>query len=570
MTFADLSEAGDQEYFGDGVAEEILNLLAQLDDLRVTSRSSSFSLKGQNLDIPTMGRKLGVNHVLEGSIRRDGNRVRITAQLIEVETDAHLWSETFDREVMDIFAVQDEIAMAIVEALKIEFSGPTMDMVSTASSSIDAYDLYLLGRHNMARRTKADLEAARTYFERAIEADPAFAPAHAGLAQSLILLTDRHYGDLITDEISTLAIPELETALALDPDLAEVYGVYGLYYLTIVDFPKGQKALEKAIQLNPNYAEAWTWVSSIYSGTFQFEKATEALEKGYMLDPLSLLGRNNYVGFKAYTGALEEAEEISRSLIQDYPNHPFGYTSLASIYRQQGRLAEALEQDLIGLEKDPELGGNKNSIDETLADLKSIELSNLAVGFAGPLVSIAAGGGGEVLESWLAASPVDGRQTVEQIGVANLMMIFGDQAEAFRLLDAIFGSGYNAKSAILDPTMEGLGTTAYAWLLRERGDHQAFDAMVAIIRARLELFLDGGSYPDFWYGYVRLLVLEGKNDEAIEELSKLVDSGFRAWYTEIDFVTEALHDDPRFKEIIARLDAAVEIERQKAFAALGD
>ena len=568
LPFTDLSEKRDQEYFADGVAEEILNLLAKLDGLRVTSRSSSFSLKGQNLDTPTIGRKLGVNHILEGSIRRDGDQVRITAQLIEVETDTHLWSEAFDRDVTDIFAVQDEIALAIVEALKIEFSGGAMDIASAASASIDAYDLYLLGRHRVTRRTKEDLEEARGYFEAAIAADPEFAPARAGLGQSIIHLNGGVicYGDLTNEEVTALAVPELERALELDPKNASAYGAFGLYYLTLQNFSESEKALLKAIELNPSYAEAHTWLYTIYFATLRFELGLEALEKGFALDPLSLLSRTNYAANKIIIGKYDEAETISKSLIEDFPDHPFGYLILGAAYRAQGRMADALRIGLESLARG-NFGEAEGLVREMLADFRSPELSQLALGRIEPLVVVSANPNLETTRRYLDEVTRDGVPLFARATTANLMIGGGDPDLAFALLESMFGENYHATSTLFDSLTEAFGPTAYAYLLRERGDIEAFEDILPVIHSRLGFFREGGKVHEIWFGYVRLLVLEGKNEEAINELSALVDRGFRGWYLATDFILEPLFDDPRFQEIVARIKAEVEAERQKAFAA---
>jgi TolB-like protein len=180
LPFVNMSDDASNEFFSDGITEELLNLLAKIPELRVTSRSSAFSFKGQNVDIPTVAEKLNVQHVLEGSVRKAGNRVRITAQLIEAGSDIHMWSETYDRELDDVFAIQDEIARKVVDVLQVRLLGKVPETTETSSQ---AYALYLKGRHFMTQRDDAATAASAEAFRRAIEIDPGYAPAWAGLAR---------------------------------------------------------------------------------------------------------------------------------------------------------------------------------------------------------------------------------------------------------------------------------------------------------------------------------------------------------------------------------------------------
>ncbi|HKJ18892.1 MAG TPA: hypothetical protein VJ984_16180, partial [Xanthomonadales bacterium] len=192
MPFVNMSSEAEQDYFSDGISEEILNVLAGVEGLQVTSRSSSFALRDDNLDIPTIAEKLGVNHVLEGSVRKAGNRVRVTAQLIQVDQDAHLWSDTYDRDLNDIFAIQDEISGAIVDALKEELGlSQGIDVIdSRLHTNPDAYAAYLRGNHLLNQRTRRALETAVTEYRSALVLDPEFARAHAQLAINLLLLRE--------------------------------------------------------------------------------------------------------------------------------------------------------------------------------------------------------------------------------------------------------------------------------------------------------------------------------------------------------------------------------------------
>jgi len=219
LPFENMSDDPDNEYFSDGMSEEILNLLAQVPELRVTSRSSAFSFKGQNLDVPTMAARLNVAHVLEGSVRKSGNQLRITAQLIEVASDTHLWSKTYDRELQNVFAIQDEIAAAVVDALQITLLGEAPKATET---NPEAYTLYLQARYFINQFNAEAFQQAETLLERALAIDPVFAPAWTTLSIVYRQQADP-FGLRPVDEGNELARQTIQKALAIDPQYGPAY-----------------------------------------------------------------------------------------------------------------------------------------------------------------------------------------------------------------------------------------------------------------------------------------------------------------------------------------------------------
>ncbi|MEJ2256478.1 MAG: hypothetical protein P8X98_05640, partial [Woeseiaceae bacterium] len=215
----------ENEYFRDGLSDMLIDRLANIDELVVISRTSSFAFKGQHQDIMEIGRTLNVDTVLEGSVRKAGNRLRITAQLIDVDNGFHLWSETYDRELTDIFAVQDEITAAIVDALLLHFDADaTPQSGGTEVTNMSAYDAYLQGRHKQQELSAKSMREALSLFRQATEADPDFAPAWAARALLVVLLREDHFVEGIPREEShMLARSNLKRALEIDPNLAEAY-----------------------------------------------------------------------------------------------------------------------------------------------------------------------------------------------------------------------------------------------------------------------------------------------------------------------------------------------------------
>ena len=250
LPFVDMSPEGDQAYLSDGIAEELLNLLAQISDLQVAARTSSFSFKGKDAQIADVARELRVAHILEGSVRKAGNRVRITAQLIKADDGYHLWSETFDRTLDDVFAIQDEISAAVVSALKIKLLGVVPKSVEV---NPEAYALYLQGLYFRERRTQKDWENSVLAYQQALDIDPDYAAAWAGLSMVLGAQAGQGYIDL--REGSLQARSAAQKALALDPNLAEAYAAMGLIQLNYDwDWDSAEASFQRAMDLAPGDA----------------------------------------------------------------------------------------------------------------------------------------------------------------------------------------------------------------------------------------------------------------------------------------------------------------------------
>jgi len=273
LAFEDMSPAKDQEYFCDGIAEEIINDLAQVGGLRVASRTSSFAYKGTREDIRTIGKKLGVRSVLEGSVRRRDNRIRITSQLIDVADGYHLWTQQYDRELEDVFAIQEEIAHSIAQALKIELTDEEKHAIEKPPTcSIEAYDFYLKGRRFFYRHTRKYTHHAITMFTRAIDKDPRYSRAYAGKADCHSYLF-WYFGGSAAD--LDQAEKDSETALRLDPNLSESHAARGLTLSLSKRFEEAEREFETAIQLNPNLFEAYYFFARACFVQGKYEEAKD-------------------------------------------------------------------------------------------------------------------------------------------------------------------------------------------------------------------------------------------------------------------------------------------------------
>lgn len=271
LPFVNMSGDLENEYFSDGIAEEILSLLTKLPQLKVSSRTSSFFFKGKEVDLQTLAAKLDVGTVLEGSVRRAGNRVRITAQLIDVASDSNLWAETYDRELRDVFAIQDDIAQSIVDALKVTLSPKERRAIQyVATANVQAYDDYLRGRKYFYAWNRRDSLRAIDMYKRAIARDPKYAAAWAGLSDAYVM---RHRFLDANPEHVAHAMDASERALQMDPDSAEAHASRGLALYVSKHFKQAERQFETAMMLNPNLLEAYFLYGMICSSQGNFEKA---------------------------------------------------------------------------------------------------------------------------------------------------------------------------------------------------------------------------------------------------------------------------------------------------------
>jgi serine/threonine-protein kinase len=285
LPFANMSADPENEYFADGITEEIINALTQFQDLRVVARTSAFAFKGKNEDLRTVGEKLNVSKVLEGSVRKAGNRLRITAQLVNAADGYHLWSERYDREMDDVFAIQDDIATTIADRLKVTLAGETEPLVKPPTENLQAYQLYLKGRYLWNKRTKDGLEQAVEYLRQAIERDPAYALAYAGLADAYLLLGSYAYMPGV--EALSKAKASAERALELDETLAEAHTSRGQVLRAGRDRRGEEEEYRRAIELNPSYATAHQWYATLLAALGRSEEALREIRRAEELDPLS-------------------------------------------------------------------------------------------------------------------------------------------------------------------------------------------------------------------------------------------------------------------------------------------
>src|SRR5438552_58759 len=337
LPFADLSEAKDQEYFCDGISEEILDGLARVDGLRVVGRTSSFSFKGKNANVSEVGKQLNVASVLEGTLRREGNRVRITAELVNTRNGFHLWSETYERELKGVFAVQDEITRSIVEALKVKLA---VSLPVHEQRNTEAYELYLQGLFFSNKGSEEDLRRALTFFQHAVEKDPTFARAWAGISKVWYFLADVYVKPL--DAYPTSKEAALK-AIALDEKDAEAH-----CYLSEAkrvldwDLAGADAELQHALQLDPNSAPAHFFSALLPLFRGELKEGLQLVLEAEKLDPVSPI--TSYVATAAYLAndQIDDAISEGQRTLQLDPNYFYLDSDLAAAYREKGNFPEAI------------------------------------------------------------------------------------------------------------------------------------------------------------------------------------------------------------------------------------
>jgi TolB-like protein/Flp pilus assembly protein TadD len=377
LPFADLSEKHDQEYFSDGMAEEIIDLLSKIPDLRVPARTSSFYFKGRPEDIPTIARRLMVAHVLEGSVRKSGNRLRVTAQLVRADTGYHVWSQTFDRELDDVFKVQDEIAGAVVKSLKVSLVEAETPRAAPTTNT-EAYTLYLQARAIEARATEADYAAAVRYLRQAVTLDPNFAAAWAAIAS---LLVDEFYWQRSRpyQEVRAEARKAADQALKLDPKLSSGHLATGKISFMEWDWNAAQAEFDRALELDPGNAEAMRWKSHLARYRHQVDLALQAAQEAVSHDPLD--SWNFFVVGAALgaTGKYPEAEAAYRTALELNPTGAGLHAFLGDVLRAKGEPTAALaetERETDALWRESfipfvlEVLGRKGDADKALANFE--------------------------------------------------------------------------------------------------------------------------------------------------------------------------------------------------------
>jgi TolB-like protein/Tfp pilus assembly protein PilF len=342
LPFDDLSADDANRHFADGVTEEILTNLARVGDLRVIARASVMPYRNTDRPVAEIAEELDVSHVLEGSVRRVGDRVRISAQLIDAGTNAQMWADSYDRRLEDVFAVQSDIATRVAEALQAELTADVAERIEKApTDDLEAYNLYLRGRYFWHRRTEEDLRASARFFERALKRDSGYARAWAGLADAYSVLA--FYDYLPPRKAYPRAKAAARRALAIDETLGEAHASLG--YVTLYhgwDAARAEAAFRRAIELNPSYSVAHQWYANHLVATGRFDEAVREMSRAREVNPLSLIANGALGWVYYYAGRHEEAvEQCDRALEMD-PDWDLGHLWKGLALEEMGRTDGAI------------------------------------------------------------------------------------------------------------------------------------------------------------------------------------------------------------------------------------
>jgi TolB-like protein/Tfp pilus assembly protein PilF len=376
LPFLDMSAEKNQEYFADGIAEELINVLSKNPKLKVVARTSSFSFKGKNEDLRTVGKKLGVGAVLEGSVRKEGKRIRITTQLIKVEDGFHLWSQSYDRQVNDVFALQDEIAAAVSEKLKVTLLGTQKR--KEYQPKPEAFNAYLQGRYLVTnRRTKESLEKAKQYYHQALQIDRNYSNAWVGLASVDLALVEQGY--LPINEGSETARRYVQTALQLDPDSPTALTRMGwIQMANDWDWAGANVTFKRALVVDPENTKILGWAATLEAVLGHLDQAIKLNQRAIQADPLFILSYWNQAEYYYGAGQLNEAEEAYKKVIELNPEWTGVYARLGSVFLAQSKNEAALaevrkERDerwrLYGLALAHHALGNSNETERALTEL---------------------------------------------------------------------------------------------------------------------------------------------------------------------------------------------------------
>jgi TolB-like protein len=563
LAFEDLSELGDQAFFAEGLSEELLNVLAQVPSLKVAGRTSSFAFKGKDTDLREIGEMLNVAHILEGSVRKAGDRIRVTAQLIKAADGFHLFSKTYDRDLDDIFEVQDELAKLIGDALQAQISGET-DVLAVTPTAIEAYDLYLLARQRISTRNPDLMEEALEMLDGALDIDPAYAPAMAQKALVTRLLSNSPgaYGDIPEEFALSIANDLIDRALALDSNLAEAYAVRGLLqYTRLGGLEDATASLNRALEINPNLQSAKLWLAN---AQIDSNESIRLYEEILLRDPMYAPAFNNliqdYMGQSEFDKSDALVTRVSRITGPDDNVRQ----AQGTIAYMRGELADARRHLDFAFDANPNGSVVRVWRGYTLLQLGEFGRAALESVDGIRLIGMRESGDLESADTFLRDMDFLVGDQGRKLQHAADYLASVDRAEE---VPAVVSSNYGSVAELLEvfPDLrygtDHLGPLAYAY--RSVGMLDEYQLFVEDMKRNLdEQRAEGIDNWFHWYCQAQYAALISDADAAIAHLQHALDSGFVSVLF-VEPLFELLATDPRFGEIENTARARANTERVK-------
>jgi TolB-like protein/Tfp pilus assembly protein PilF len=559
LPFVNMSSDPEQEYFADGISEEILNLLAKIDDLKVTGRTSSFSFKDTNENLSVIGNVLGVNHILEGSVRKSGTRIRVTAQLVKVDDGFHMWSETYDRELNDVFTIQDEISAAILVQLKAQLLSAPLQTVTTDTR---AYGFYLQAKQRIYDRNRDSIEAAIVLLNKAIEIDASYAPAYAQLGIANLLASDTNYGTMPYALAGARAKKAFDQSLQLDPKNAEALAGMGLYFSNYEpDHQRSIGLLQQALSINPNLENASVWLSTELNQAGELRAALRLYEQTYQRDPLHKPNFSNLQQSLVALGQNDRALEMIEERLEYQPNDASLLKTYGLVKLFSGDLAEARMLFKRSHDKEPLNAMNNLLFGFTALTLEEYELAvDIAPNRNAVIALNALGRVEEALT--LSKQLIDKGAGLE--GYFSVLVANGRFEEITQLLESRWPS-LNAFSEEW-PEKGGYGSFTMIYIAtayREQGNQPKFDEAMAILKSSLDAQKAAGADNTVInQSHAMYAMLSGDHAAAIGFLEKAFQQGF-LFDTHTFALFKPLEGNPRFDAAKAAVDARFEVELAK-------
>ena len=586
LPFASRSSNPDNIIFADGIHDDILTKLAKIAALKVISRTSVMEYRDTTKNVRQIGRELGVDTILSGTVQRVGDNVRIYMTLIDAESDSNLWADSFDRQftMQSIFTLQSEISESVSGALRAKLTPAEQQRIATIPTrDLRAYNRYHEARENLSYRRRETLLDARALFEEAVLLDPDYAEAHAGLAENILLLMINHSAIPFDDAVE-LAQSELDRALSLDPDLADAHAVQGLLHTHVwtrtnrmgQDNIAAETSFRTAIALNPNHASAHMWFASLRDSEDRLDEAITLYQQAMDLDPLARIPFSNLPMIYAKQGHHREALELWVNAVDIHPEWPTVYEYIAMHLMGMGRLDEAFawNHKATELTTDPFVGGNISvGIYYTFGEIEKAKALLNAFPDDHPMAGLVDGfhllideditAALRYFEQLIESGTVPAKYVYDIASDTALLANELDLARKFTLLK----NPVLASDAELQVDRYTAGNVIrLAYIHKETGNEKrAFELLSATLPVVQELPRLG----TFGHGIrdVQIFALLGRTEDALATLREAVDAGYRSalmqdnWPLEQDPYLKTIRDDPRFTVILNDIQQYVDIMR---------